>query len=123
MKAAWSIVLVAALIAAGCNARQDTPIEPDQAAKLAQQVKVYQASDLANVKYTIVGPVDADSCKWMLWDQSPTEQGVTEQLLQKASAMNANGVTDLKCDNGTGSALARDCWSRIACTAQAINVK
>lgn len=80
---------------AGCNARQDTPIEPQQAAKLGQQVKVYESSDLTKIKYKSLGPVEAEGCRWMLWDETPTEQGVTEQLLQKASAMNANGVTSL----------------------------
>jgi len=108
------------LLVAGCNARQGTSVEPEQAQQLGQQVKVYQSSDLANVKYTSLGSVDASACRWMLWDETPTEQGVTNQLLQKASAMNANGVTNLSCDSGTASALTRDCWSRVACTAEAI---
>jgi hypothetical protein len=118
-------LMIGCLIAttAGCNARQDTPIEPGQATKLGQQVRVYASSDLAKIKYTSLGPVDASGCRWMLWDETPTEQGVTDQLLQKAGAMNANGITNLTCESGTGSALVRDCWSRVACTAEAISIK
>lgn len=91
---------------------------PEQTA----QVKVYQAADLASLKYTTLGPLDASACKMMLWDDQPTEQGVTDQLRAKASTMSANGITNVACENGTGGALLRDCWSRVACTAEAIKV-
>src|SRR5512135_957256 len=107
-------IFLLVLLVAGCNARQGTPVEPQQAAELGQKVRVYQSSDLANVKYTSLGPIDASACRWMLWDKTPTEQGVTNQLLQKASEMNADGIANLSCATGTASALVRDCWSRVA---------
>lgn len=71
---------------------------PEQTA----QVKVYQPADLASLKYTTLGPLDASACKMMLWDDQPTEQGVTDQLRAKASTMRANGITNVACENGTG---------------------
>ncbi len=109
-------------VVAGCNLRQGTPVEPEQAAQLGQQVKVYQAGDLAKLKYTSLGSIDASACKFAVWDDTPTEQGVTNQLLSKASATGANGITSVACESGTGGALLRDCWSRVACTAEAIKV-
>jgi hypothetical protein len=103
---------------AGCNLRQGTPVIPEQ----ASQVKVYQAGDLASLKYTSLGSMDASACKFALWDDPPTEEGVTDQLRTKASAMGANGITNVACESGTGSALLRDCWSRVACTGEAIRV-
>ena len=108
------------LVTAGRYLREGTPVEPRQAAQVGQQVKVYQGADIAKLKYTSLGSIDASACKFALWDDSPTEQGVTNQLLSKASAMGANGATNITCESGTGSSLARDCWSRVACTAEAI---
>ena len=111
------------LLTAACNARQGVAVEPQDATQLGQQVTVYQAGDLANLKYTSLGKIDATACKWMLWDEAPTEQGVTNQLLYKAKGMNADGITNVSCENGTGAALVRDCWSRVSCTAEAIRVR
>jgi hypothetical protein len=108
------------LMVAGCNMREDAPMEPEQAAQFGQQVKVYQAADIAKLNYTSLGSVEASACKFEIWDDTPTEQAVTNQLLAKASAMGANGVANIACESGTGSALARDCWSRVACTGEAI---
>jgi len=110
------------LVTAACNARQGVVVEPQGVAQLGQQVKVYTSSELTNLKYTSLGPIDASACKWMMWDQAPTEQGVTNQLRSKAKAMNANGIIGLSCESGTGGALVRDCWSRVACSAEAIQV-
>jgi hypothetical protein len=111
------------LLTSGCNARQSTAVGPEQSSQLAQQVKVYQPGEIAGMKYTSLGSIDASACKWMLWDETPTQQGVANQLLLKARAMNANGITNLSCESGNGAALVRDCWSRVACTAEAIQVR
>jgi hypothetical protein len=107
-----------AVVVGGCNLRQGIPVAPEQTA----QVRVYQSNDLAALKYTKLGPVDASACKMALWDDPPTEQGVTDQLRAKASGMSANGIANVSCESGTGAALVRDCWSRVACTADAIKV-
>ncbi len=106
------------VVVAGCNLREGIPVVPEQTA----QVKVYQPGDLASLKYTTLGPIDASACKFALWDDQPTEQGVTDQLRTKAGAMSANGITNVTCGSGTGGALLRDCWSRVACTAEAIKI-
>ena len=106
----------------GCNLRQGAPVDPEQAVQLGQQVKVYQPADFAGLKYTTLGPIDASTCKFALWDDTPTEQGVTNQLLAKASAMSANGIAHVACSSGTVGALVRDCWSRVACTAEVLKV-
>ncbi len=93
-KCAGWILALGSLIAvlAGCNLRQDTPAEPQQAVRLGRQVKIYQAGDLAQLKYTSLGPIDDSACKFEWWDDTPTEQGVTEQLLLRADSMGANGI-------------------------------
>ncbi len=115
-----SICLV---ISACVNARQGEPVALEQAKTLGQQVKIYQAAELGAAKYTSLGPVEASGCRWMLWDETPTEEGVTNQLLLKAAELNANGITNVSCESGTAAALMRDCWSRVACTAEAIRVE
>jgi hypothetical protein len=120
--ATLAIGCCALFLTACMNVRQDAPIEGQQGEQLHQQVKVYQQGDLAGVNYSAVGPLEASSCRWMLWDTTPTEQSVTDQLLLKARGMNADGITEVSCESGTGSALARDCWSRVACTAVAIRL-
>lgn len=106
----------------GCNARQEAPVEPQQAAEISKKVKVYQSEELRSVKYTSLGPVDASACKWMVWDKAPSEEEVTDQLLRKAMAMDADGVINLSCRSGTAAALVRDCWSRVECTAEAMRI-
>ena len=71
------------LLTAGCNARQGIPVGPQEASQLEQQVKIYQPNELAGVKYISLGSIDDSACKWMLWDEAPTEQGVTNRLLSK----------------------------------------
>jgi hypothetical protein len=115
-KFAFGLLVVAAT---GCNLREGTPVGPEQAAQLGQQVRVYPANDLGRIRYTSVGPIDASACKFAFWDDTPTEDGVTNQLRYKASEMSANAITTVRCESGTGEAF---CWSRVACTAEAIEV-
>jgi hypothetical protein len=113
-------VLLLCLLAAGCNARQGASVEPEQAAELGKQVKIYRAADLTGAKYTSLGRIEASACRWMLWDKTPTEEAVTSQLLVKAAEMSANGIANVSCSSGTASALVKDCWSRVECTAEAV---
>jgi len=111
------------LLSIGCNARQGVEVAPQQALELGQKVKVYQASELAGLKYTSLGAVDASACKWMLWDRPPTAQAVTNQVLYKADQMSANGITGLSCESDASAALLKDCWAATTCKAQAIQVQ
>lgn len=111
------------LLAAGCGVREGTPLDPVTAAQLQEEVKVYQASDLAKFDYATYGPIQITSCKWMLWDHTPTEQDVMSQVLNQAKTMQANGVTNVICGSLGLNSMVRDCWYEMRCNATAIKVK
>jgi hypothetical protein len=110
------------LLLAGCGAREGTHLDPEASAQVAAEVKVYAQGDLRRVKYTTYGPVKVTSCKWMIWDPAPTEADVMSQLLNRARTMNANGVTNVSCNNPGLNSLVRDCWSEVTCSGEAIKV-
>ena len=111
------------LIAAGCGVREGVHLDPEASAQLEQEVKVYQAGDLAHLDYAPYGPIQITSCKWMLWDHTPTERDVMSQVLYQAKSMQANGVTNVVCDSTGLNSLVRDCYYEMRCNANAIKVK
>lgn len=110
------------LLVGGCGAREGIHLDPEAASQVAAEVKVYEQSDLHRVNYTTYGPVQVTSCKWMIWDPAPTEADVMSQLLNRARTMNANGVTNVTCNNPGLNSLVRDCWSEVTCSGEAIKV-
>ena len=111
------------LMAAGCGLYQGVHLDPEAAAKLEDEVKIYQASDLAKLDYAPYGPIQITSCKYFLWDHTPTEKDVMSQVLYQAKTMQANGVTNVVCGSTGLNALVRDCYYEMRCNANAIKVK
>ena len=111
------------LMAAGCGLYQGVHIDPETAAQLEKEVKIYQASDLAKLDYAPYGPIQITSCKYLLWDHTPTEKDVMTQVLYQAKAMQANGVTNVVCGSTGLNSMVRDCYYEMRCNANAIKVK
>lgn len=114
---------LAFLMAAGCGLRQGVHLDPEAAAQLENEVKIYQASDLAKLDYTPYGPIQITSCKYLLWDHTPTEKDVITQVLYQAKTMQANGVTNMVCGSTGLNSMVRDCFYEMRCNANAIKVK
>lgn len=95
-------------------------VDPLIAEKLRTEIPVYGQSQLTNVHYKDVLPLQATSCKNMLWDPPATEQDATDQLRFKAHRLRANGIMNLICFSGVG--IDKNCWGSVTCNASAIQV-
>ena len=121
--------LAAGVLVAGCfNLPLHGPfvevIKVDQltAEKLKTEIPVYDRDQLKGVRYKVVQPLEATSCKNMLWDPPPTEQDATDQLRFKARTVRANGMMNLSCFTKEGTSLSKNCWQSFTCNAIAIQV-
>ena len=99
-------------------------IKVDQltAEKLKTEIPVYDRDQLKGVRYKVVQPLEATSCKNLLWDPPPTEQDATDQLRFKARTVRANGMMNLSCFTKEGTSLYKNCWQSFTCNAIAIQV-
>jgi hypothetical protein len=121
--------LAAGVLVAGCfNIPLHGPfvevIKVDQltAEKLKTEIPVYDRDQLKGVRYKVVQPLEATSCKNLLWDPPATEQDATDQLRFKARTVRANGLMNLSCFTGEGTSLYKNCWQSVTCNAIAIQV-
>ena len=112
-----------ALAAAGCVTLplgQSGPIDSDTAARLAQQVPVYDTSKLNPDDYIKVGSISAFGCDNAFLG-GPGRGEIIAQLRQKAASMGANGLTDLSCGHG-GTSEVGGCFSSTDCSATALKI-
>ena len=114
-----AILLVLSMLVFGCGPFVEThSVNPEAAARLNNEIKVYQ---LRPLKFTYLRTLESWSCMDKFWDPAPTEEDALTQMKLKASALGANGITDLYCSN-QGTSLATNCWSSIKCVGTAIKV-
>lgn len=115
--------LAAGVLVAGCGPFVEV-IKVDQltAEKLKTEIPVYDRDQLKGVRYKVVQPLEATSCKNLLWDPPATEQDATDQLRFKARTVRANGLMNLSCFTGEGTSLYKNCWQAFTCNAIAIQV-
>ena len=97
-------------------------IKVDQltAENLKTEIPVYDRDQLKGVRYKVVQPLEATSCKNLLWDPPATEQDATDQLRFKARTVRANGMMNLSCFTKEGTSLYKNCWQSVTCNAIAI---
>ena len=67
-------------------------------------------------------PLEATSCKQLLWDPPATVEDATDQLRFKARTARANGIMDVSCGQKEGTSLSKNCWETVTCNATAIQV-
>lgn len=99
-------------------------IDVDEAAaeKLKSEVKIYDSSELKNVKYERIDSIDATSCMNKLWDPPASEENAISQLRYRAVSLGGNGITNLLCGKEAGTSLRTNCWNSITCRGVAIKI-
>jgi hypothetical protein len=125
MKDTISAVVFSTLIAmiAGCGSfvptvrMEDLSVEQRRA---ANDVQIFDQTQLIGKKYKILNIVEGISCKNKLWDHAATKSDAIFQAKYWALQMGADGITSLQCDFPRGTTTTYNCWESITCTAEAI---
>jgi hypothetical protein len=121
LTAATCLALSAAL--SGCFGPfvETHQVTQETAARLNDEIKVYQPAELASLKYATLYGLESWSCKNKLWDQDSTRSDALAQMKLKARQAGANGIKDIYCSS-EGTSLATNCWSSMRCIGTAIKV-
>lgn len=121
--AAGLLPITTSALVTGC-VHEPLVIKVDQATaeKLKSEIPVYDRESLKGVSYKVVLPLEATSCKKLLWDPPASEEDVINQLRTKARTLRANGIMDVSCGAKEGTSLVTNCWETITCNATAIQV-
>lgn len=88
----------------------------------ALSLPIYNESQLAQKKYSVMNVVEGISCKNKTWDPGATKINAINQAKYWAYEMGANGLLNIQCDHPRGTTTTYNCWESITCTAQAIKV-
>jgi hypothetical protein len=97
-------------------------VDPSTALEARNAVKIYTIRQLAEKKYEDLGPIEATSCKSLMWDPVPTREDAVNQLRVRTVKLGGNGLLNLMCDAREGTSVSKNCWSSITCAASAIQV-
>ena len=121
LTAAMCLVLSAAL--SGCFGPfvETHQVTQETAARLDDEIRVYQPAELASLKYTTLYRLESWSRKNKLWDQDSTRSDALAQMKLKARQAGANGIKDIYCSS-EGTSLATNCWSSMRCIGTAVKV-
>jgi hypothetical protein len=98
-------------------------VDPSTALMARSSVKIYTTRQLADKKYEDFGPIEATSCKSLMWEPVPTREDAVNQLRVRAMNLGGNGLLNLMCDAREGTSVSKNCWSSITCAASAIQVE
>lgn len=71
---------------------------------------------------SLIGPVEATSCKNKVWDPAASQDNALAQLRLKASQLGGTAVANVAC-GGDGTNLATNCWQSVNCRGTAILLK
>jgi hypothetical protein len=71
---------------------------------------------------TVIGPVEATSCKNKAWDPAANQANALAQLRLKASQLGGTAVANVACGSD-GTNLATNCWQSVNCRGTAILLK
>jgi len=94
----------------------------ETAARLDDEIKVYEPAELASLKYTTLYGLESWSCKNKFWDPDPSRSDALTQMKLKAREAGATGIKDISC-SGEGTSLGTNCWSSLRCVGTAIKVE
>jgi len=83
-------------------------------------IPIYNESQLAGKKYTIISMVEGISCKNKTWDPPATKIDAVNQTKYWAYEMGADALLNIQCEFPRGTTTTYNCWESITCTAQAI---
>jgi hypothetical protein len=118
------LAVVACAVACACQPFVDVvDVQKLPAAEraAAKRIAVFSLDDAHPVAERLAGPVEAWSCKSMLWDAAASQADATEQVRIKAHRLGANAVIEYACDD-VDAPLATNCWSSVRCSGVAVVV-
>lgn len=95
-------------------------VDAAAASQLGSTVKVVEGAPPAGA--TLVGAVEATSCKFQMWDPAPSRTNAVLQMQSIAHKMNANTIANVYCEPPNGFNPGRNCYSSIRCTATAYSM-
>lgn len=98
-------------------------VDPRTAMEARNAVKIYTTRQLVDKKYEDLGPIEATSCKSLMWEPVPTREDAVNQLRVRTINLGGNGLLNLMCDTREGTSVSKNCWSSITCAASAISVE
>ena len=98
-------------------------VDPSTALEARNTVKIYTMRQLADKRYEDLGPIEATSCKSLMWEPVPTREDAVNQLRVRTINLGGNGLLNLMCDAREGTSVSKNCWSSITCAASAISVE
>jgi Domain of unknown function (DUF4410)/RcsF lipoprotein len=99
-------------------------MSPESSARVDSEVKLYEPSELASVKYFTITDAQSRSCRQKIWDPPASQENALAQMKLQASSIGANGITNLTCqDESSASALSQNCFSVVTCSGSLIKVK
>lgn len=126
--AGWlsAAVITSLLVLAACAARvtrvdlSKLPAE-DQAA--IRSVRVLNSTQLATMKFNLLGVVEGVSCRNKVWDRPASRSAAVEQAKYYAWELGADGITNLEYGAVEGTSYGTNCWESIRVSAEAIRIE
>ncbi len=90
----------------------------------ASAIRVYQfGSNEAKPQIAeYLGPVEAYSCKHLLWDPPASKGNALQQLRVKAAQMQADAIMDVNFDERGTDTWGTNCWETIQATGVAVRL-
>lgn len=119
--------LVLALLVTGCGpfvSVTDLQTVPPAMIAEASRVRVYQFGSSQEVPEVVeyLGPVEAYSCKNLMWDPPASKGDALQQLRVRAVQMNADAIIDVNFDQRGTDAWGTNCWETVQATGMAVRL-
>ncbi len=97
-------------------------IDPDML-KAALQIRTYVIGQPPEGSYSVIEPIDAYSCKHLVWEKPASKGDALIQLKYKAYAMGANAIMDVAFDTRGTDTWGTNCWETVQASGVAIMIK
>ena len=81
----------------------------------AASVRIVPIGSPQTVTGKFMGSVEANSCKFLLWDKPPSQTNATIQLQIKALRLGADTVSNYACNRSGTDAYGTNCWGSVTC--------
>lgn len=94
-------------------------IDEQSAISLERTTHTYEAGQTPKGAANL-GPIEAVSCKNLMWDPAPTRQNAIAQLRQYARERGGNAVGEISCGDTELTNLVKNCWASLTCRGVAL---
>ena len=89
---------------------------------LQSEVRIYEKDELETMKYHILKPVQAISCKKKPWDKAASKENAIDQLRYRTYKEGGNALFKIFCEPEAGMGLSSTCLSSVTCHGVAIKI-